>query len=283
MFIVPGSVVGTLLICAGIWWIIQYFNLFSPKEKFLDSVKDDFTPSTFVSSNVVEEVVSDINDSNDKLKQRGILDLSYEELSTIEKVNYEIHYAKMVCDLLTRTVLSGVDFTSIQVDSFTTFYGIGVSNSKENVVALFEALKKEKIYIHPKPETRITKRNDGYGFVILCETEFGLNLEAPFLLGVEDVIDYEELDIAVKRFIDAAEDNKVNITSKPYRIDSSFFEDYRRFRYHFSAISSYNNFVNFINSLYKRHIPCAFEKFKLTALGENSLKIDADIILTTAK
>ena len=283
MFIVPGSAVGILLVCAGMWWIIQYFDLFSPKEKHKDSVKDDFTPSTFVSSNVVEEVVSDISDSKDKLKQRGILDLSYEELSPIEKINYEIHYAKMVCDLLTRTVLPSVDFSSIKVDSFNTFYGVGVSNLKDKVVALFEALKKEKIEIQPKPQTKITKRNGGYRFTILCKTGFGLNLEAPFLLDAEDIIDYEELDIVVKRFIDVADDNRVNITSKPYRIGTSFFDDYRRFRYRLSAVSSYNNFVNFINSLYKRQIPCAFEKFKLTALGENSLEIDADIIFTTAK
>ena len=108
-------------------------------------------------------------------------------------------------------------------------------------------------------------------------------MEAPFLLDAEDIIDFEELDILVKRVIDVAEDNRVNITSKPERLDAFFLDDYRRFRYRFSAISSYNNFVNFVNSLYDIYVQCAFEKFKLTALSENSLEVNADIIFTTSK
>ena len=67
------------------------------------------------------------------------------------------------------------------------------------------------------------------------------------------------------------------------RVDAFLLDDYRRIRYHFSGVSSYNTFVAFINSLYNRHVQCAFERLKLAALSENSLKIDADIIFTTSK
>lgn len=281
-FIIVGITSGVLLVSAGGWWGFKKLYLFLPEGKQKVVVKDDFTPSTFVSAYNVEEVVRDVNDSKDKLKRRGVLDLPYEQLSFVEKINYEIHFAKNVCDLLTRTVIPGVDFKNIQVSSFKTFKGVGVSNSKENLIKVFKLLKKEKVEILPKPQTVIRKSNNGYQFTISCITEFGLNLEAPFLLGPDDVLEYEEVDMVLKKIVNIAEDDGVNITSGPFRLKAFFVGDYRRFRYRLSGTSSYSNFVAFINNLYERHVPCAFEEFKLTALSENSLKIEADIIFTTS-
>ena len=283
VFIIPGSVVGIVIVCFGIWWAIKYFGLFSGEKKQQDIVKDDYAPSTFVSSNVVEDVVDDKFDTKDKLTERGLQDYPYEKLSFIEKVNYEIHFAKNICDLL-KTIQPGVDFNSIQADSFSTLKGIGVANSKQKLVNLFKSLKEhKKVELYPKPQSRFSRNGNTYSFHILCKTEFGLNLEAPFLIDAEEVLDYDEVNLLVKRVMDVAEDEGVSIKSGPDRIDASLLDGYRRIRYTFSGVSSYNTFVTFINSLYNRHIQCAFEKLKLTALSENSLKIDADIIFTTSK
>ena len=123
--------IGVVLLGIGGWWIVSYFNLFSRKDTDKSLATDDFVPSSLVSSHVIEEVVDDLSDSKDKLKRRGILDLPYEQLSFVEKVNYEIHYAKNIFDLLSRTALPGVDFTSVTMQSFKSLQGTGLCNSKE--------------------------------------------------------------------------------------------------------------------------------------------------------
>ena len=283
LFIIPGSIIGFVLLCAGLWWILKTFAFFSAKEKVKDIVRDDYTPSTFVSTQAVEDVVADVTDSKDKLNRRGLLKLKYEELSFIEKVNYELNFAKNVCDLLGKTVSPGIDFNTIQVGSFNTLQGRGVTKSKEDVVKLFEAFRSENIEIVPKPETKITGSDGGYKFVIVCRLELGLNLEAPFLIDAQNIIDIEELDIIVKRVLEVAKDERVRINSGPTYVTSFFEDNYKRYRYRITGASSYNAFVAFINSLYARQIPCAFEKFKLTAFSETSLGIEADLIFTTTK
>ncbi len=282
LLLIGSGVIGVVLLCIGGWWAISYFNLFSSKASRKSLATDDFVPSSLVSSHMVEEVVDDLSDSKDKLKRRGILDLPYEQLSFVEKVNYEIHYAKNVFDLLSRTALPGVDFTSVKILSFKTLQGTGLCDSKENVTGFFKTLKKERIELHPKPKTQIRRSDEGYKFTISGSTQFGLNLEAPFLLGPEDILTYDDLDITVKKVADIAKDGSVRIQSGLNHQEAFFVGDYRRLRYHFSATSSYNNFIAFINNLYVRQIPCAFEEIQLSAVTNTSVKIEADIIFTTS-
>lgn len=284
VFIIPGSIAAVVILCAGAWWAIKIFNLFSPKDRQKVVVKDEYAPSSHISTNVVEDVVDDKFDTKEKLTERGMLDYSYEKLSFIEKVNYELNFAKNVCDLLTETIQKGVNFSSIQADSFNTMKGIGVTDSKEKVVILFKSLKDhKKVELLPRPHSKFSGSGNAYSFHILCKTEFGLDLEAPFIIDVEEIINYDELDLLVKRIVDVASDEGVTIRSGPARIDASLLDGYRRIRYHFSGVSSYNTFVTFINSLYNRHVQCAFEKLKLTALSENALEIDANILFTTSQ
>ena len=281
LFII-GYTTGALVICTTGLVIIKRIFFSKPKITNEYIIKDDYLPSTFVKSNVVEEVVRDVNDLNDKINKRGLLDLSYEQLSFLEKINYEINFAKNICDLLHNTFITGVDFRNLQISSFKSFGGDGFSKSKENVIKVFNALKKEKVEILPKPKTSITKKEDIYYFTISCITEFGLNLEAPFLLGYDEVLADNDLSITTQKILVVAEENNVAVSSGLTLYKSNVIGDYKRFRYRFSGTSSYSNFVAFVNSLYDRHIPCAFEKFKLSARKQDLLSIEAEILLTTS-
>ena len=277
-----GYTTGALIICTLGLVIIKRLFFSSPKVTNEYRIKDDYSPSTFVKSNVVEEVVRDVNDSNDKITKRGLLDLPYEQLSFLEKINYEINFAKNICDLLHNTFTPGVDFRNLQISSFKSFQGDGLSKSKENVIKVFNALKKEKVEILPKPKTSITRKDDIYYFTVSCITEFGLDLEAPFLLGYDEVLDHNDLAITTQKILVVAEENNVTVSSDLTQYKSNIIGDYKRFRYRFSGASSYNNFVAFVNSLYDRHIPCAFETFKLRALEQDLLSFEAEILLTTS-
>jgi hypothetical protein len=276
------SAIGIVLALTCIFFVMKYFKgpLFKTKQQL--TVKDDYTPSTFTDPNTVEETVRDLNDANDKLKQSGFKDIPYSQMSFIEKVNYEICFAKNVCDLLTRTVLPGVDFKILQAGSFNSFNGTGICSSKDNIIMLLKSLKNERVEILPKPQTIIRKNINGYQFTIACTNEFGLNTVAPFFLGPDDLPEYEDLEFLLKKMVTTAEDDNVTITSGPKRIDAFLRGDYRQFRYHISGTSTYPNFVAYINNLYNRQIPCAFEMFTITALNEISVKIEADIIFTTS-
>lgn len=282
VFLFGGSCAAIVLLGIGGWWAVTHFNLFAPKKQGKEMATDDFVPSSLVSSHMVEDVVTDLTDTKDKLKRRGILDLPYEQFSFIEKVNYEIHYAKNIFDLLARTALSGVDFSKVTIDSFKTLHGTGLSNSKESVVHFFTLLKKEKIELLPKPQTQIRRSNEGYAFTISCSTQFGLNLEAPFLLSREDILTYNDLDLTVQKVVTIAREGGVRIQSGPNNREAFFIGDFRRFRYHLAGISSYNDFIRFVTTLYTRHIPCAFEGLSLSAVTNTSVKFEADIILTTS-
>jgi hypothetical protein len=282
LLMVSGITTGVLIITVGGWWMVTYFDLLSPKEaRTKELARDDISPSTFVSSHTVEDVVSDIDDSPDILKRRGILDMPYEQLSSMEKINYEIHYAKNICDMLTRSAIPGVDFNSISLQSFSQFRGIGRSPSKESVVQLFVALKKEKIDLLPKPKTRISRGDEGYQFSIMGTTHFGLNLEAPFLLGPDDIIAYSDIGDVLLKIKDSAENDRVRLENGLTRENADIDGAYRRLRYRFTAFASYSDFVSFITNLYNRQVPCAFEDLKIVAQSNSRIKIDASIKITT--
>ncbi len=281
--IIASSVVGVLLLSIIGWRLFLIFKSSLKKDDTKITVKDDFSPSTYLNPKNVEEVVRDINKLNDKLDKRGFLKIPYDEMSSIEKINYEIHFSKNVCDLLTRTAIPGIDFKNLEVDSYNTLIGIGLCDIKENVIKLFKSLKREKVEILPKPQSIIRKQHHWYQFTISSVLpEFGLNFEAPFFLGPNDLPDHEDLDLIIKKMVQTAKNDNIKITSGPNRVESYFKGDYRQFRYQLKGKSSYTDFVIFINSLYNRQIPCSFQMFKLKAEGKNILKIEADIVFTTS-
>jgi hypothetical protein len=267
---------------SGGWWAYRYSGWFTPASQRTATAQDDVQPSTFVSRHVVEEVVGDVDSDRETLTKHGFLDLSYEQLSTVEKVNYEIHFAKNVFDLLARTAVSGVDFTRVQLKSFGQFTGSGQCGSREKIGRFFEGMKREKITLRPKPETIIRGSDDGFRFTITGDTRFGLNLESPFLLGPDEIMAYRDCEETIRRIYSVAKDEGLR-GNEPSFMEAAMADSYRRMRYQYSATGSYNSVVSFINTLYARRIPCAFEQFTLTALSASSVKMETGILLTTQR
>lgn len=275
-----GSAVLFIITGAG-WYIWRQLHKITPTQKEVTVVRDDFVPSPQQGSSVVEEVVRDKNDARDMLRQRGMLELTYDQLGPLEKINYEIHFAKNVCDLLYRASPREVEFKRIEVRQFVLLKGEGGSNSKEKVADLFRSLKREKVDILPKPESQISASKTGFSFTITCKVGFGLNLTSPFLLSEGDLPIAEDIDVLLKRIVDIAVENKLRIKSGPTQVAASVEGKYRRVRYHMTGTATYTDFVACIENLYKRQMPCAFESFTLKAVTKNSVLIDAGFIFTT--
>jgi len=65
------------------WFGLHREKTAPPQE--LRVVKPELAPSTYANTNMVEEVVREVNDSASKLRETGMLGLPYEQLSFAEK------------------------------------------------------------------------------------------------------------------------------------------------------------------------------------------------------
>lgn len=246
-------------------------------------VRDDYNPSTHLSKNVIEETVRDNESYGDKIDKNGVLRLPYKDLAFIEKVNFENHFAKSVIDLLYRNVTSGVDFRGISFSEYKNISGNGRANSRSIINDVFKRLRNDGVTFMPKPHTTITKLEEGYSFVIESAYSPGLNLTSQFKVYKDDFPDYDDVDIIIKRIIDACGEGGLHLSSGPARNNAEVKNDYRRLTYKMTCSGSYRSFANFINKMYQQQIPCSVKSASLKAVKSGSLRINLELMITTKR
>ena len=239
----------------------------------------DFKPSTHAKSNIVEEVVRELNDSRSRSIKSGILDIPYQDMTFSERVNYEVLFCKNVFEMLSRVIPSGIGLKTLDIDNFQTIYAVGMGDTKELVTSTFTALKNEKLQLLQKPYSYITSNaGKGFRFVVTCKTEYGLDAADPFQ-AINHIPAREDLAGLVRKISDIATLNDVTFRT-PSQISAEKVGAYRRFVYQFSGTSTYKDFVRLILQLHKDRIPCAFKKVNLKARNGSVVQIDADILIT---
>ncbi len=244
------------------------------------TVKNENSPSTFAQRHIVEDVVKEVSDANQKLTKSGMLSLPYGELSFAERINYEILFAKNIADVLGRAVPANIGLRSLDADNFQTLYVVGLGPSKDLIQGMVAALKTDGAEILPPPYSFI-KPNDGasFKFAFSCKLEFGLNLaeaviDAPFARK-------EDLMSQVGTFEKFAKENGIVITGRPKQISSEKVGGYYRTRFQWKGNGSYKNFVKLIMRLYQANTKCAFKRISLTAMPGSTLGIESQILITT--
>lgn len=267
-----------------IFVILKTFVFTGPKEEGVDYVvRDDFNPSSLLNKDAVEETVTDEKRHGDKIDKNGVLRLPYGDLTFIEKVNFENHFAKSVVDLLKRNVTTGVNFRGVNFDNFTELTGNGSSNSRSKIRDVFKSLRSDGVTFSPKPNTSIFKLKEGYGFKVESVFAPGLDSKSPFKIYAEDIPSYDDVDIIIKRIIDAAQEGGLRIKSGPTRNGAKVEKGYRRLTYRMSSIGSYRSFESFVNKMFLQQIPCSIKKASLKAISTGSLGINVEIIITTKR
>lgn len=246
-------------------------------------VRDAYDPSSHLSKSVVEETVRDEKGHGDKIDKKGFLRIPYEDMSFIEKVNFENHFSKSVVDLLHRDVSAGVDFRAISFEDYTFLRGNGRAHSKGQINDVFRKLREDGVTFSPKPKTSITRLKEGFSFKIDSEYRPGLNLQAPFKVYKEDISDYDDVDIIIKRLIDSCEEGGLTIKSGPARSSAMVKNNYRRLTYKLSCVGSYREFASFVNKMYHQQIPCSIKSASLKAIKTGSLRINLEIMITTKR
>jgi hypothetical protein len=245
--------------------------------------EEDYRPSTYAKSDIVEDVVDDEQQDELILEESGLLKLPYSELSFEEKVNYEWLFATQVFELLGKAVPPEVGLQSLVLDSFKTIRAVGLGESRRIVSRIFKKLEQGRVSILPRPRTRITSADEGeYRFAITMEAEFGLNTKAAEVdLGLSAVPTRSGLDYQVHRFTETAEETDIQLTADLKVVERTKLSRYRRFVYRMKGVAAYEDIVAFASALNRRSIPCAFEYLRLIAQAPGMVKIEAEILFTT--
>jgi hypothetical protein len=280
--IIVACVIAVVAGGAGVFWKFRSVVLPKPhkEETAPFAVKKESAPSTYSQQQIVEDVVKEVSDANQKLTKTGTLSLPYGELSFAEKVNYEILFAKNIAELLGRAVPGGIGLRSLEADNFQTLYAVGLGPNRDLIQSMVATLKNERVEILPPPYSFI-KPNDGksFKFAFSCKPEFGLNLADPTIDAAFPP--KEDLTSVVASFERDAKENGIAITARPKQVASEKVGGLYRNYYQWTGNGTYKNFVKLVMHLYQTNAKCAFKRISLVALSGANLKIESQILLTT--
>jgi hypothetical protein len=242
-------------------------------------VATGFKPSTHASSNIIEDVVREVNDAQ-QISHPGLLQISYEDMSPSERIIYEVLFGKTTFEMLSRVIPDGIGLKTLEIDNFQTVYAVGLGESREIITSTFSALKNERLELLSQPYSYIAPNaGKGYRFVVTCKTGFGLDLADPFQ-AIDHLVSRQELSGLLKKIKVMAIDSEVGFNNEPEQVSAEKAGTYRRFIYRFSGECTYKNFVSFVFRLHKEQVPCAFKKVNIKALSGLNIGVDIEVLLT---
>jgi hypothetical protein len=234
-------------------------------------------PSSLVRTNMIENVVRELGNESRAVKK---FDAAYEDMSTVEKINYEVLFARNAFELVTRSVPPGVRLRTVEIENFRTVYISGVSPSREMVQELFSAFRRMKGELLPRPFSNIKDdAGGGFQFVVTSKPRFGLELDDPFQ-ALDHLGFKESLTANLRKFSNLARSNNFKMRAAPSQISVDRVGSYRRVVYRAEGESTYRDFHKFVLALYDEKVPCAFRKITLTARNNDVVHVSAEILFT---
>jgi len=226
---------------------------------------------------MIENVVRELGNESRAVKK---FDAAYEDMSAVEKINYEVLFGRNSFELVTRSVPQGVRLRTVEIEDFRTVYINGVSPAKEMVQELFSAFRREKGEILPRPYSHIKDdASGGFQFVVTAKPRFGLELDDPFQ-ALDHLGFRESLTANLRKFSNLARGNNFKMRAAPSQISVDRVGSYRRIVYRVEGESTYRDFHKFVLALYDEKVPCAFKKIKLTAKNNDAVHVSAEILFT---
>ena len=259
-----------------------YFKLMPQKtvSKAPETPAPKYNPLPQDKSNIVEEVVKEVNQSQTHSGTGGILDISYQEMSFGEKINYEVYFGKKAFELISRSFPEGIQLKSLEISNFQTIYAVGLGGTREIVSSTFSSLREGKAEILPQPYSYIKSNGGrGYKFVATCKADFGLDFTDPFK-PLDNLQSRDDLQKVLKTVNNLASQDGLKIRNKPELVSSEKVGVYSRFIYRISGSGSYKDFVSFVINLYKENQVCAFKKVEIKALADGTVGVTAELLFT---
>ncbi len=151
---VISAIVGALLVVGILRIVSGISNMTSSDDQFvnIDVPVSNGVPTTALADSVTGEI----------LPQTDFTD--YENMGMIERFNYERVFAYYLFRELTLIVPVNVDFSSIEMQEYTSVSSEGFVDDQDGVLSLFSSLKKGGWELKPRPASLFRSVSDGYQF-----------------------------------------------------------------------------------------------------------------------
>ncbi|HEX3019588.1 MAG TPA: hypothetical protein VHP36_04770 [Chitinispirillaceae bacterium] len=241
------------------------------------AVSTEYKASTHSPARVVEDVVKEV--TTEKNSSSGFLDIAYNDMAFNERVSYEVLHTKKVLEMLSRTFSEGIGLRKLEISKFQTVYAVGLGDTKELISQTFNALRRERVELLPKPYSFITSNGKGFRFSVTLKTNFGLDFTDRFQ-AIDHLVSREYLSDQVKKVVKTARLDNVILNEEPKQLDVQIIGGYRRYDYKIKAECTYKDFVRFVMDLNNEQIPCAFKEISINALAGSTIGVDAEILIT---
>jgi len=234
-------------------------------------------PSSLVRTNMIENVVRELGNESRAVNK---FNAAYVDMTTVEKINYEVLFGRNAFELITRSVPPGVRLRTIEIENFQTVYASGIASSREMVQELFSSFRRDGGEILPRPLSHIKDDpSGGFQFVVTAKPRFGLELDDPFQ-ALDHLGFKESLAVHLRNFSRLATENNFKLSARPAQISVERVGSYRRVVYRAEGVSTYRDFHKFVLALYNEKVPCAFKKVTLTAQNDNDVRVRTEILFT---
>jgi hypothetical protein len=286
-------IVVLLLLCVVGGGMYYYITFVKPAELEYDPIpttlpppvpRGDATPaerpSSRVRSNMVENVVKEVDDRAD-MQAQNRLSAPYAEMATTDKINYEVLFARNAFNMITRnTPPGGIRFKGLEIENFQTVYASGAGLSRMMVQEMFTAYRNSPGELLPKPYSHIKDYTGGdFQFVITFNTRFGVDVSDPFQAS-DNLMFREGIAQNVKRFGELARENNFRMAAALNQTSIERAGEYRRVLFKGSGTATYGDFHKFIIALYDARVPCAFKKIVMKPVRGDEVRVEVDVLFT---
>ncbi|MCL2220184.1 MAG: hypothetical protein FWC23_03575 [Chitinispirillia bacterium] len=247
-------------------------------------------PSSQVRTNIVENTVKELGSGVDgsappeavvsAAAAAARLDVPYNDMTTGEKINYEVLFGRNVLDMITRCTPPGIGYRQLDIENFQTVYGTGSGVSRQMVQELFASFRVERGELMPRPYSNI-KDDDGgrFNFTVMHRPHFGPQVSDPFQ-ALDHIGFRDGLSQLVQRMSQIADENGLKLSAAPAQVSVDRVGSYRRVAYKVTGMSTYKDFHKFVLALYSDRLPCALKKASLRAVRDEQVSVTAEILFT---
>lgn len=203
--------------------------------------------------------------------------VSYASMTALEKLNYEFLYSYKLLSELIRIIPPHVDFSLMQVDSFTTLTGQGAVDrhikgaNKEydpraDINGMLEEFKESPNWsIRPKPATIIRSRGSFYAFDFRVDYTVPVASRKELYITKDDVPLQSRLQQQKESVLSFAKKAGLSPTGSLKRIKANTKGKYKHFYYRFSGEGTFTAVMKFMEALYNKRQPISFDKVSLKA------------------
>jgi len=225
----------------------------------------------------IEETVKDVSEVKSIINSKGFLLLPYEEMTQNEKLLYASMFLRRAFSSVNRYADRGVDFNTMRIEQFNSFYILGIAGTKDEFTAFRNRLTADPScagleVLSLKPAGYAAGK---FRFELQGTLQFGLDYETliqsnPF----GRIPGHSEFDDLSRRMREIGEPGIEWTVWKPLGMNPE--GAYQRHAIEMEGVTSYRFCVEFLNArIPELNSMVSFPKFNVKAVGKGKIRFEA--------